>query len=216
MNPYSILNVEVTATEKNIKSAYRILSQEYHPDKPNGDREKFEQVKLAYDILSNPERRRRYDQTGRTDESPVTPEAVRSMISQTVRAVVSAQRPDGSTDDPVWEDIKHRVLLTILDGRRQIGQMRNETLRRMKRVDELLARFKSKTDEDPVGDALRDEKATLQAEMRQHEDALEMSQKLEEAFRQYDYEVGPGPEGQFSPGPPLRRGQVFLSNSRIR
>jgi curved DNA-binding protein CbpA len=213
MNPYSVLSVERNATLKNIKSAYRTLSQEYHPDKPGGDRAKFEEIKLAYDVLSNPERRKRYDETGRIDESPVTPEAVRQMIAQTVRAIVTAQRPDGSTDDPDWDDVKQKVLLTIYEGRRQVEAMRRETERKLKRTEKLLKRFKSKTDEDPVGDALRDAKKDLEAEMRQHEDALEMSRKLEEAFKQYDYEVGPGPEGQFSPGPPLRRRTMFLSGS---
>lgn len=204
---YEMLGVEKDATLKDIKAAYRAKSKKAHPD-AGGHEVEFNTLKLAFDILSNPARRERYDRTGRTDESPVTPQAIRGMIANTVRAIVTAQRPDGTTDNPEWDDIKQKVILTILDGRRAVANLRVETQRKIKRVNQLLSRFKSRTEEDPVGDALREELKKLEEEMRGHEDALEMSRELEAAFRQYDYEVGPGSEGQFNPGPPPRRGTI--------
>ncbi|HXD95893.1 MAG TPA: DnaJ C-terminal domain-containing protein [Candidatus Acidoferrum sp.] len=63
---YRILGVERTADDKTIKSAYRKLARKHHPDvakgKDSGDR--FREVAEAYEVLSDPEKRRRYDTLG--------------------------------------------------------------------------------------------------------------------------------------------------------
>lgn len=64
---YSILGVSRTATEKEIKSAYRKLARKYHPDVNPGDKaaeETFKEVSEAYEVLSNKDLRRKYDQYG--------------------------------------------------------------------------------------------------------------------------------------------------------
>ena len=64
---YEILEVTKTATVEEIKKAYRKKAIQYHPDKNPGDKEaeeKFKEAAEAYDVLSNPEKRSRYDQFG--------------------------------------------------------------------------------------------------------------------------------------------------------
>lgn len=68
-NLYSILGLKSTATPVEIKKAYRVLAQKYHPDKPGGDEDKFNLIRDAYEVLSNPERRKHYDETGEVNES---------------------------------------------------------------------------------------------------------------------------------------------------
>ncbi len=66
-NYYEILGVEKTATEDEIKKAYRKLSMKYHPDKTDGDKEseeKFKQIAEAYEVLSKPDKRSQYDSGG--------------------------------------------------------------------------------------------------------------------------------------------------------
>ena len=58
---YKILGVESNAPTSEIKKAYRKLAVKYHPDKPNGDSEKFKQVSEAYEVLINPNKRNQYD-----------------------------------------------------------------------------------------------------------------------------------------------------------
>ena len=61
---YKILGVEPTATADEIKKAYRKLAIQYHPDKNQGDKaaeEKFKEISEAYDVLSDPEKRKKYD-----------------------------------------------------------------------------------------------------------------------------------------------------------
>ncbi len=65
---YEILSVERTASDKEIKAAYRKLALLHHPDKNPGDKaaeELFKQAAEAYAVLSDPEKRQRYDRFGR-------------------------------------------------------------------------------------------------------------------------------------------------------
>jgi len=64
---YEVLGVEKNATADQIKKAYRKKAIEYHPDKNPGNKEaeeKFKEAAEAYDVLSNPDKRARYDQFG--------------------------------------------------------------------------------------------------------------------------------------------------------
>jgi molecular chaperone DnaJ len=63
---YDILNVPRNATKEDIKRAYRRLAREYHPDvnKEPGAEERFKDINRAYEVLSEPEIRARYDQFG--------------------------------------------------------------------------------------------------------------------------------------------------------
>ena len=64
---YEVLGVDRNADEKTIKSAYRKKAIQYHPDKNPGDKEaeeKFKEAAEAYDVLSNPDKRAKYDKFG--------------------------------------------------------------------------------------------------------------------------------------------------------
>jgi molecular chaperone DnaJ len=63
-NPYTILGVDKSASQDEIKKAFRKLAHKYHPDKEGGDEEKFKEINGAYQILSDSGKRAQYDQFG--------------------------------------------------------------------------------------------------------------------------------------------------------
>jgi len=62
---YDIIGVNKDATPEQIKKQYRKLSLDLHPDRPNGDRSKFDLLQEAYETLSDKDRRRQYDMSQR-------------------------------------------------------------------------------------------------------------------------------------------------------
>ncbi|MBR6355256.1 MAG: DnaJ domain-containing protein [Alphaproteobacteria bacterium] len=72
---YQVLGVTKAATEAEIKSAYRKLARQYHPDLNKDDKsaaEKFKEISNAYDIIGNPEKRTKYDRGEIDDEGKPT------------------------------------------------------------------------------------------------------------------------------------------------
>jgi DnaJ-class molecular chaperone len=60
-NPYKTLELNRTATDDEIRNAYKKLALKYHPDKPTGDEDEFKQVSKAYQILSDPFQKKVFD-----------------------------------------------------------------------------------------------------------------------------------------------------------
>ena len=70
---YDALGVSRGASQDEIKKAYRKLVRQYHPDKNPGDEEaeeRFKEIQGAYDVLSDPEKRKQYDAFGSADGRP--------------------------------------------------------------------------------------------------------------------------------------------------
>ena len=63
MDYYSILGLNERANGNDIKKAWRSMSFKYHPDKNNGDDEKFKSINEAYEVLSDPIKKEKYDMT---------------------------------------------------------------------------------------------------------------------------------------------------------
>jgi DnaJ-class molecular chaperone len=76
MDPYEVLGIPRTATEAEVKKAYRRLARKHHPDVNSTDpnaAKKFQEIAAAYEILKDPQKRARFDRTGSVDEVPEMP-----------------------------------------------------------------------------------------------------------------------------------------------
>jgi len=109
MNPYTELDVPVNASLETIKQRYRTLAQMHHPDK-GGDEEIFKRIKLAYEILSDPVRRKQYDITGETTTTNAKDEAVANLVQILLHVV-----PNFNVDQDDLIHIAEMETRTMLD-----------------------------------------------------------------------------------------------------
>jgi len=58
---YEVLDIQSDASLEQVKKAYKRLALQYHPDRPNGNKEKFQQIAMAYEVLSDKSKRQEYD-----------------------------------------------------------------------------------------------------------------------------------------------------------
>lgn len=94
MDLYDALGLSRDAPQEGIKAAYRKVAKSgAHPDH-GGSTEAFALIKLAYDTLSDPERRERYDRTGKTDDQPDTldAKALQVLFSALARQIMQADQ----------------------------------------------------------------------------------------------------------------------------
>jgi len=72
LDPYKVLNIPKNADNKQIRSAYKALAKEWHPDKNSSPdaQEKFIEIQEAYNILNDDDKRNNYDEFGNADASP--------------------------------------------------------------------------------------------------------------------------------------------------
>jgi DnaJ-class molecular chaperone len=130
MSHYQILGIPETATDAEIKKAYRKLALQYHPDKNEGNREAeetFKKVADAYSTLSDPGKRKKYDNSRRAESSSFSFDAFvnnnfksdefksyRAQSSARARATQGKQHaPPPSTDHL---DIRLKITVALADA----------------------------------------------------------------------------------------------------
>ena len=122
IEPYKVLGIEKSATPDDVKSAYRKAALKHHPDKASPElreeaNKKFQEIALAYAILSDERRRRRYDTTGNTTESL-----------------------DLDDDDFNWADYFREQTAAMVDGN-TIDQIKQEYQGSQEEKDDVLAAY---------------------------------------------------------------------------
>ena len=81
---YEVLGIDKNASDTDIKKAYRGLAKKYHPDINPGDKEaeaKFKEVNEAYEVLSDAEKKAKYDQYGHAAFDPAAGALIIDMLS---------------------------------------------------------------------------------------------------------------------------------------
>jgi molecular chaperone DnaJ len=135
-DPYEILGVSRDDDNDTIKSAYRRLALKYHPDRNPGDKEaeeKFKEITKAYEILSDPAKRRRFDMTGSADGMPDMGDFFGGFgLDDAMRAfqdIFGFGRSGGSTvtqGEDVVVDIMLELDEVVSGAKREITVKRNE------------------------------------------------------------------------------------------
>ena len=148
-DPYEILGVEKTADKAEISRAYKRKAKKAHPD-TGGSSEEMAKLSSAHLVLSDPVRRKRFDDTGTADAEPdnLTASAVNN-ITSALNSLLCSER-----DVPDYK----KALVAIFERRKvEIAQARAPLDRAIKRAEKVKARWKRKkkaTGEDFIGRAI--------------------------------------------------------------
>jgi curved DNA-binding protein CbpA len=117
-DPYKTLRLRRNASRQAIQKAFRRRSMETHPDR-GGDKAEFEQVRLAYAILSDAERRAQFDGTGEYADGPSNPQnSVFACLSDVFKFVIVEM----AAHDP------HPSRTDVIAGMRENLQKRSESI----------------------------------------------------------------------------------------
>lgn len=135
-NLYEILGIEPTATQDEIKAAYRELSKALHPDKGGKDSRQSE-INNAYTILSNPAKRQRYDDTGNATDKPYE-NRVNDFLANIFFKLID-QNPDPGTVDLI-EQMNRCLHAIIKDGYQSIAHSEKS----VKKFNRVLDKLSSK------------------------------------------------------------------------
>jgi molecular chaperone DnaJ len=118
---YEILDVKRDADAKTIKAAYRTLALRYHPDRNNGDaaaEERFKQINEAYAVLSDPERRDRYDRYGDADVATAGFSGdIFDIFSSVFGGGMTGRRGGRATRGVPGEDVEEELDVTLVQAR---------------------------------------------------------------------------------------------------
>ena len=136
--PYETLGVPPDATAAQIKKAYRRQARKYHPDSNPGDPDaeaRFKEVTRAYEVLSDPDRRARYDATGDTSAPPPPDAELAAVLVPILDWAVNDAAGFGG--DPAALDLvakmRARLGAAVADAERQVGALQ-KTLAILKKI----------------------------------------------------------------------------------
>ena len=188
MTPYEILGVSPEASATEIKAAHREAVKVHHPD-AGGDPADFLRAQRAYAILSDPERRARYDSTGIEDDATAAEEQqAYAAVAALVLQVLDGAGDLGRTD--VVAAV--RGALRDQEKAHQVARTKIEAL--MKRVGVLRSRLRwSGPGEDALDGLIAAREAALEAAMTSESNKLKVIGRALEVLRHYSYSLDPTP-----------------------
>lgn len=185
MSLYETLGVSKNASPSEIKSAYRKLAHKNHPDK-GGSVEKFQVIQHAYDILSDPEKRKRYDETG-AETGQQTPQslAIQQLASLFMQIVESC--------NPERTDILKRAKDSILAGEEKRKGHVQELAKKQRKYEGTLKRLKSKKkDHDFLAVTLRAAIQNTKAALEEAESMKKVGEEMLKLLKEYKYQFEEG------------------------
>lgn len=182
VNPYETLGISKEASPEDIKKAYRSRASKTHPDKEGGSHEDFLAVQESYEILSDPERKERYDSTGETK-----PEEGASALS----IILEIFSQVAETLDPVHQDLVHEVR-TFLKTKRKGVRSEVRNLRKQAKRWRIIGRKIKAPGHNPVKSMCRSQRASILQNYVQQRGIRKMIDTCLEMMRDWSYDFEPG------------------------
>jgi len=179
MNPYTELDVPVDASPEVIKQRYRTLAQMHHPDK-GGDEEMFKLIKEAYEILSDPVRRKQYDITGETGTTNAKDEALANIVEIILHIVPTF---NADIDDLIeLAEIETRTMIDLAN--KDIGV----TERYIQNLEKVSKRLRIKTDgNNIINDFILHQIKQRKLELETYKRRIMVCTLMLEILKDYEY-----------------------------
>ncbi len=180
-NPYTTLGVKPDADDKAIKTAWRSLQQKNHPDKA-GDIDEFKEVQLAYDLLSDPERRARFDATGATTVEASKREQAEGVVASLAMQVIN----DTAIPESVLLRVQREVEAALANDRRA----QEQAVKARNKLKKLLSKFKRKCGPNFIEGALVARIAEITGFLDKNTANQELLLEVLAVVEEYSYEPG--------------------------
>ena len=189
MNLYDILHISPDASSDEIRDAYRERIKESHPDRGGTD-EDCRAVEMAYQVLRDPERRARYDQTGECDD-PINQESqqISSLLVATLFEVLEGIASFGGK--PSEHNVTSKMKELIEKGKKQIEGARNNTKKAIESMKETANRFEVDSGENILKQALLSQIQLQENNLEQQNTQLELADKTLEELKRFRYKHTP-------------------------
>lgn len=188
---YEVLGLTETATPDQIKKAYRKLAQKHHPDKDGGDGDgtEFKLVKEAYEVLSDPERRARYDRDGtyrhdgrQTEEERINAFAMNALASLLHRLIEGTEWVE-HTD--ILELIRSEVRkMTENDKADLAGYQKSKA-----KHERAMGRIKAKEGDNLAAFAIQRVINEIDSKIKNEEENIKIGEHLMGILDNHEYEV---------------------------
>jgi curved DNA-binding protein CbpA len=147
INPYEILGVEKDASEKEIRKAYRSKAKTAHPDSENGDAVEWEKTWTALLVLTDPLKRKTFDESGKIDVGVDNQRASALSVIEGVFGTIMQAFNDKNLDprnDPRRTNIPLRIEMHIKDELSQAQAMLVDMRKTMEMLTDVSRRFRQK------------------------------------------------------------------------
>lgn len=195
---YELLGVPRDATADEIHAAFRKLSKLHHPDK-GGDPEEFRLMKLADEVLTDPERRARYDTTGDTGDNG-SPDQIKAdalaTLAQVLGMAIEAPVPMIGVEPDIVKTMRDILLakkLEIVSDKSRFGS-------KVVKLQKIKNKITVKSGENHLAAVLQSQIEHLNNNIIQAERAIKIAKVALEDLERYMFEVDKAPPLLMQPG----------------
>jgi len=185
-DPYEILGVPQDASAADIRAAYKKLAQQWHPDKHPNDiasaTKRFQELDEAYTILSDAEKRARYDNLGDAEQSEENELATHAIRLLTESAMQLLDQPGDH------RDILRKMCDVMIEKHKASIQ---DALIRIRKREQLATRWKTKLGGRNIfANALRREILRLREHIETSKVAIDIAKECLRILAEYEYDPG--------------------------
>lgn len=185
MTLYQILGVEKDASADEIKRAYRKLAKEHHPDATNGNDDQIKAINQAYEVLSDDERRARYDATGEY----LNPKDMRMIILREIGDGILGFLGQGVSENQVLSCVRSK----IEHNRSNINNEIKSTKRAVEKLNRLSEKIRCNHDNNLLKAYLENAANIAGDSMKEFEARLQHCDEQLKMLNEYSMEQEPLP-----------------------